>query len=83
MSHLTQELMRDMVRGLPRHTGEPKLLCHGDHEISLVQKQMNRWHKECPESQLVIIENAHHVANQDNPEETNRVIISFLDEVLT
>jgi pimeloyl-ACP methyl ester carboxylesterase len=44
---------------------------------------MNRWHKECPESQLVIIENAHHVANQDNPEETNRVIISFLDEVLT
>jgi 3-oxoadipate enol-lactonase len=79
MAHLTQELMRDMVRGLPRHTGETKLLCHGDHEISLVQKQMNRWHKECPESQLVIIENAHHIANQDNPEKTNRVLIDFLN----
>lgn len=79
MSHLTQEIMRDMVRGLPRHTSEPKLLCHGDHEISLVQKQMNRWHKECPESQLVIIENAHHIANQDNPEMTNKVLIDFLD----
>jgi 3-oxoadipate enol-lactonase len=79
MAHLTQELMRDMVRGLPRHTGETKLLCHVDHEISLVQKQMNRWHKECPESQLVIIENAHHIANQDNPEKTNRVLIDFLN----
>lgn len=83
MSHLTQELMRDMVRGLPRHTSEPKLLCYGDHEITFVQKQMKRWHKKCPESELVIIENAHHVANQDNPVETNGVIINFLDEVLT
>jgi pimeloyl-ACP methyl ester carboxylesterase len=82
MAHLTQELMRDMVRGLPRHTNEPKLLCHGDHEIAFVQKQMNRWHKECPESRLAIIENAHHIANQDNPEETNKVQIDFLDMVL-
>jgi len=83
MAHLTQELMRDMVRGLPRHTVEPKLLCHGDHEIAFVQKQMNRWHKDYPENQLVIIENAHHIANQDNPEETNKVLLDFLDLVLT
>ncbi len=44
IAHLTQELLRDMVRGLPRYTAEPKLLCHGDHEISFVQKQMKRWH---------------------------------------
>jgi 3-oxoadipate enol-lactonase len=81
MSHLTQEIMRDMVRGLPRHTAEPKLLCHGDHEVSFVKKQMHRWHKECPESRLAIIENAHHIANQDNPEMTNRVLLDFLDKV--
>ena len=81
MAHLTQELMRDMVRGLPDHTTEPKLLCHGDHEISLIQKQMKRWHNECPESQLQIIENAHHIANQDNPDRTNRVLLDFLDSI--
>ena len=79
MSHLTKELMRDMVRGLPYHTTEPKLLCHGDHEISLVQKQMKRWHDQCPQTQLKIIENAHHIANQDNPEGTNKVVLDFLD----
>ncbi len=79
MAHLTQELIRDMVRGLPRHTTEPKLLCHGDHEISYVKKQMKRWHEVCPESQFEIIEDAHHIANQDNPEGTNRLILDYLD----
>ena len=78
MAHLTQELMRDMVRGLPGHTAEPKLLCHGDHEISFVQKQMKKWHEECPNSQLKVIEDAHHVANQDNPEGTNKILLDFL-----
>jgi len=81
MADLTQELLRDMVRGLPRHTTEPKLLCHGDHEISFVQNKMKRWHKECPESQLKIIEDAHHIANQDNPDGTNRALNDFLDHV--
>ncbi len=79
MAHLTQELLRDMVRGLPKHTAEPKLLCHGDHEIAYIQKQMRGWHQESPKSQLEIIEDAHHIANQDNPEGTNRVLLDFLD----
>lgn len=78
MSHLTQELLRDMTRGLPHYTSEPKLLCHGDHETAFVQKQKARWHKHCPESELQIIKDAHHIANQDNPEETNRSILKFL-----
>ncbi len=81
MAHLTQELLRDMVRGLPRHTTEQKLLCHGDHEISFVKKQMRRWHQECPDSELKIIEDAHHIANQDNSEGTNRLIVDYLDSV--
>ena len=78
MSHLTKELMRDMARGLPNHTAEPKLLCHGDHEISMVRNQMKRWHNDCPQTQLKIIEDAHHIANQDNPEATNKVLLDFL-----
>ncbi len=82
LAHLTQELMRDMVRGLPEHTAEPKLLAHGDHEISFVQKQMKKWHRECPNSQFKVIEDAHHVANQDNPEGTNMVLLDFLGSTL-
>lgn len=65
-------------QGLPGHSVEPKLLCHGDHEITFVQKQMRKWHEECPNSQLIVIEDAHHVANQDNPERTNRILLDFL-----
>ncbi len=79
LSHLTRELLRDMTRGLPRHTEEPKLFCHGDHEVAMVRKMMERWHRECVNSKLMVINNAHHVANQDNPEETNRAIIDFLE----
>jgi len=81
MAHLTQELMRDKVRGLPNHTNEPKLLCHGDHEISMVQNLMKKWHNQCPQARLEIIENAHHIANQDNPDGTNRVLLDFLDSI--
>jgi 3-oxoadipate enol-lactonase len=83
MAHLTQELLRDMVRGLPWHSAEPKLLCHGDHEIAFVQKQMRRWHEECPQSQLKTVEDAHHIANQDNPEGMNRLLLDFLEVVTT
>ena len=81
MAHLTQELIRDMVRGLPEHTLEPKLLCHGDHETAFVRRQIHRWHREDPESHLRVIDDAHHVANQDNPEGTNRVILEFLESL--
>ncbi len=81
MAHLTQELLGDMVRGLPQHTPEPTLLCHGDHEIAFIQKQMKRWHRQCPKSQLTIIEDAHHIANQDNPKATNEALLGFLDYV--
>lgn len=81
MAHLTQELMRDMVRGLPRHTAEPKLLCHGEHEIAYVQKQMKKWHQDCPKTQLAIIADAHHIANMDNPDGTNKVLSDFLEKI--
>ncbi len=42
---------------------------------------MKKWHEECPNSQLKIIENAHHVSNQDNPEGTNRILLDFLESI--
>ncbi len=82
MAHLTKELLRDMARGLPAFSPEPRLLIHGVREIGFVQKQMKKWEKETRESRLVEIEKAHHIANQDNPEKVNQTIEDFLDEIL-
>ncbi len=81
MKELTQEMLRDMSRGLPKHTPESKLLCHGDHEIGFVRKQMRKWHEQAPKSCLRVIEDAHHVANQDNPQGMNTVLVQFLDRI--
>ncbi len=81
MAHATRELLKDMTRGLPAHTGEPKLLCHGEYEIPFVVRQMTRWHEEAPGSRFAVIPDAHHVANQDNPQGTNCLISGFLEEL--
>lgn len=78
MAHITGQLLKDIARGLPRPPAEPKLLCHGDHESGLVKRLLGRWHRSAPESRLEVIEDAHHIANQDNPEAFNRVLSSFL-----
>lgn len=82
MAHITGQLLRDMARGLPRPSAEPKLLCYGDHENPLVQRMVRGWHKRAPESRLEIIEEAHHIANQDNPQAFNDRLIDFLDNSL-
>ena len=81
LSHVTQALLRDMVKGLPETSNEPMLLVHGDHEASLVKKLLQKMKHNQPQSQLAVINDAHHIANQDNPEEFNRILQSFLDEL--
>ncbi len=81
LSHVTQELLRDMVKGLPGPSKEPMLLVHGDHETSFVKKLLRKMHHNHQNSQLAVVNDAHHIANQDNPEEFNRILLSFLDEL--
>ncbi len=79
ISHLTQEMLRDMTKGLPELLKEPQLLCYGDHDLGFIKKLSQKWHEKNPNSQLAVVENAHHIANQDNSEEFNKVLISFLE----
>ena len=81
LSHVTRELLRDMVKGLPEPSKEPMLLLHGDHEASFVKKMLQKMHQNNPNSQLSVVKDAHHIANQDNPEEFNRILLSFLDDL--
>ncbi len=82
LSHVTQELLRDMVKGIPQPSTEPMLLLHGDHEASFVKKLLRDMKKNNPNSHLEVVNDAHHIANQDNPEELNRMLLSFLDNLL-
>ncbi len=79
--HLSQEMIRDMVRGLPAPTEEPKLICFGDHEVFFLQKMARSWHDGTPGSQLAVINDAHHIANQDNAEAFNDLLSSFLGRI--
>jgi len=82
LSHVTQELLRDMVKGLPEPPKEPMLLIYGDHEAPFVKKLLEKMNHNSPNSQLGVVKDAHHIANQDNPEEFNKILLSFLDELL-
>ena len=79
--HLNKEMLRDMVEGLPEYNRQPALIVYGDHEVGFVRKKCRTWHAALPDSRLVVIPDAHHITNQDNPEAFNEVLLSFLDEV--
>lgn len=81
MSHITIGLLEDMVKGLPEPSKEPMLLLHGDHEAPFVKKKLRKMNHNNPNSRLAVVNDAHHIANQDNPDEFNNILLSFLDEL--
>jgi len=79
IAHLTQEMYRDMVKGIPKQTIEPMLLCYGDHDLPFIKRMSQKWHRRTPHSVLAEVKDAHHIANQDNPGDFNRILLSFLE----
>lgn len=80
--HLTREMLDDMVNGLPEPPAVPMLIIYGDHEISFIKKMNQSWHENSNNSELVIIKDAHHIVNQDNPSELNKVLLNYIQRVL-
>ncbi|TVQ18662.1 MAG: alpha/beta hydrolase [Spirochaetaceae bacterium] len=78
---LTLDMVRDMVEGIPHRLDHPMLICHGDHEAGFIRRHAVIWHAAQPGSTLAVIENAHHIANQDNPSAFNGRLIEYLDSV--
>ena len=78
--HMINEMLEDMVEGLPEHPKQPMLIIYGDHDISFIKNMSVKWHADRPESQLKMVENAHHIVNQDKPEELNKILLDFLKE---
>ncbi len=80
---LTAAMLREMTEGIPAQLSHPMLFACGDHDLKFVRNLSMRWHKNQPKSRFALIDDAHHIANQDNPQKFNRVLIAFLEEVFS
>ena len=56
----------------------PLLLVCGDHDLELAQRQARAWHAADPETELVLIKDAGHCANMDQPEAFNAALAASL-----
>jgi 3-oxoadipate enol-lactonase len=62
-------------------TTQPLLIAHGEHDnLGNIKKDAPKWHRRDPKSRYVVIPDAGHNANQDNPEFFNEVLLEFLRE---
>ena len=60
----------------------PELLMHGsDDRLGNIRKIMPIWHRRDLNSEFVVIPNASHCANVDNPQAFNRTALEWLDRV--
>lgn len=80
--HLMKEMVKDMIIGIPGPLNQPMLITYGDHEVSALKKMNIKWHRNNSNSQLEVIEKAHHILNQDNPEDFNKVLLEFLKKIV-
>jgi 3-oxoadipate enol-lactonase len=59
----------------------PLMLAHGEHDnLGNFKKVMPKWTWRDPMSRYVVIPNAGHVANQDNPKFFNQLLLDFLHQ---
>jgi len=61
------------------HVTCPLLLVYGEHDkTGNIRKAMKKWSERDKQSKYVVIQNAGHCSNQDDPEFFNKVLIEFL-----
>jgi pimeloyl-ACP methyl ester carboxylesterase len=87
LDRLTREEFLKMWDGLSTcihyepgyHVTAPLLLAYGEHDqTGNIRKAMKEWAERDPQSEYVVIPDAGHCSNQDNPEFFNRVLVEFL-----
>jgi pimeloyl-ACP methyl ester carboxylesterase len=78
------QIWEGLVRILHHEPGyrieHPLLLMHGDRDnTGNIRKVAPKWAKRDPHCRYVVVPKASHVANMDQPEFTNRVLLEFLE----
>lgn len=56
------------------------LILSGDKDIELAKIMSKKWHDYEPTSKFYMIKNAGHCANMDNPNDFNRIVMSFIKQ---
>lgn len=74
---ITKDMGENMTRGTAEPPDLPLLIACGEDDI-YTRKFTVKWHKRIPESNIAIISNANHIANQDNWKEFNESLLTFL-----
>ena len=59
----------------------PTLIVTADHDIQACKEAADFMHSKVPNSKLVSINNAGHCMNMDNPQEFNRVVLDFINNL--
>jgi 3-oxoadipate enol-lactonase len=80
--HITKDMLFDMVEGISAPIQQPALIVYGDHEASFVKKMNINFNQTLKNSKLIIIKDAHHIANQDNPIDFNKELIVFIEGLI-
>ncbi|MDP3399260.1 MAG: alpha/beta hydrolase [Bacteroidales bacterium] len=78
---ITRDMVYDLIDKSPEPEKAPLLITYGEKDLFFIRNAAKKWHRKNTGSNCVIIQNANHIANQDNPEEFNKVLIDFLEEL--
>lgn len=78
----TADMCYDLIDPWSQPPKVPLLMLYGGNDLAFIRNASKAWHKKEPSSQCVEIPNANHIANQDNPEDFNRVLKAFLEGLI-
>lgn len=77
---ITKDMGEDMLEGVPEPRDKPTLITYGEDDI-YTRRFSEKWHKRTPGSDRGVIPMANHIANQDNAEAFNEILLAFLQKV--
>lgn len=77
---MTHAYFEDQAEGIPAPPEVPLLIINGEEEMGIVKKGAVKW-AEAVGARRVVIPDAGHIANQDNPEAFSAALRPFLEEV--
>ena len=81
ISAITKDLLYEIIEGIPQPEYRHLMISFGESDMSFIRKNSLKWHKKMPGSVLVKIEDANHIANQDNPDLFNKALLNFLGSI--
>lgn len=75
---VTKDMVYDIIEESPKPPTRPTLYTYGEKDLFFIRRGAKKWHLRESTSKFAEIQNANHIANQDNPEGFNFALSGFL-----